>query len=520
MTTKTNAPESVPELDLPARHEPPQQPQPPSSGKPKKLRALIWFFFLLVVAGVAGYAVWQAGQPQTAQKGQGGGGGKGGGGRGAPLGPVPVVVQKVVRSSIPVYLNGLGNVNPFYTVTVKSRVDGQLMKVDFNEGDLVKENQVLLEIDPRPYQATLDMAEATLAHDQALLANAKVDLSRYQLLVKTDAIPSQQLDTQVALVAQYEGTIKQDLANIEAAKLNLVYSKITAPISGIVGLRLVDPGNVIHAADTTGMITITQVQPIAVLFTIPEDSLPQVVQKLRNGAHLAADAWNRDNSKKLASGTLVTLDNQIDNTTGTSKLKAVFENKDNSLFPQQFVNIRLLVDTLGNQLVVPNVAVQNGQQGTFVYVVDDHSRVHLKTVKVGVTTEASADILSGISEGDRVVIDGTDRLIEGAVVRVRKPGELENPPGYDPGAGGGRGRGKRGEGKGGDKTGPDGGGKATDNPQGEGRRAEHGAPPQVQGIGKGVFSGTGPGAGTGRGGGGFKGGDGGATQGRGRRGGN
>ena len=186
------------------------------------------------------------------------------------------------------------------------------------------------------------------------------------------------------------------------------------PITGVVGLRLVDPGNIVHAADTNGMIVITQLQPIAVLFTIPEDSLPQVTQKLRAGAHLPADAYNRDNSKKLASGTLMTLDNQIDNTTGTSKLKAVFDNKDNALFPQQFVNIRLLVDTLTNQLVVPNVAVQNGQQGTFVYVVDDDSKVHLKTVQVGITTETSADILSGLSDGDRVVVDGTDRLIEGA----------------------------------------------------------------------------------------------------------
>ena len=397
--------------------------------------------------------MWRAGQPNSTPRGQGGGGGGfgGGGGRGAPLGPVPVVVTKVARSSIPVYLNGLGNVTAFYTVTVKSRVDGQLMKVDFNEGDLVKEGQVLLEIDPRPYQVQLELAQATLAHDQALLANAKVDLDRYQLLVKTDAIPSQQLDTQKALVAQYEATIKQDQANIDNAKLELTYSKITAPITGVVGLRLVDPGNIVHASDANGMVVITQLQPIAVLFTIPEDSLPEVTQKLRAGAHLPADAYNRDNSKKLASGMLVTLDNQIDSTTGTSKLKAVFDNQDNSLFPQQFVNIRLLVDTLTNQLVVPNVAVQNGQQGTFVYVVDEDSRVHLKTVQVGITTAASTDILSGLSDGDQVVIDGTDRLIEGAVVRVRKAGELDNPPGYAPG-GGGNGRGGRG-GRGGFKKG-------------------------------------------------------------------
>jgi multidrug efflux system membrane fusion protein len=448
MTTSTKTPESLPE------HPGEQLPAPPKAGKPKK-RGLIWVVFLLIIAGVAGYAVYHAGDPSTAPKGGGGGGGFGGG-RGASVGPIPVVVTKVTRSSIPVYLNGLGNVSPYYTVTVKSRVDGQLMKVDFNEGDLVKEGQTLIEIDPRPFQIQVDMAEATRAHDQALLANAKVDLNRYQQLVKTNAIPTQQLDTQSALVAQYEATVKQDLANIENAKLQLVYSKVTAPITGVLGLRLVDPGNIVHASDSNGMVTITQLQPIAVLFTIPEDNLPQVTQKLRAGAHLPVDAYNRDNSKKLASGTLVTLDNQIDNTTGTSKLKAVFANTDNALFPQQFVNISVLVDTLPNQLVVPNVAVQNGQQGTFVYVVDDESKVHLKTVQVGITTATSADILAGISDGDRVVVDGTDRLIEGATVRVRKAGEMENPPGYDPGRAGGRG-GKKGGGKKGGKKGGGGG---------------------------------------------------------------
>jgi multidrug efflux system membrane fusion protein len=444
MTANTQSSEStVPEVLAPGQ----TGPTPPRSGKSKK-RGLIWIFFLLIIAGVAGYAVWRAGHPAAAPRGQGGGyggfgGGGRGGGRGAGLGPVPVVVTKVARSSIPVYLNGLGNVSAFYTVTVKSRVDGQLMKVDFNEGDLVKEGQTLIEIDPRPYQVQLDLAEATLARDQAILANAKVDLERYNLLTKTNSIPRQQLDTQVALVAQDEATVKQDLATIANAKLQLVYAKITAPITGVVGLRLVDPGNIVHAADTTGMVMITQLQPISVLFTIPEDSLPQVTRKLRAGAHLPAEAYNRDNSKKLASGMLVTLDNQIDSTTGTSKLKAVFDNRDSTLFPQQFVNIRLLVDTLTNQLVVPNVAVQNGQQGTFVYVVDEDSRVHLRTVQVGTTTAESSDILSGISDGDRVVIDGTDRLIEGAAVRVRKAGELENPAGYEGGAGG-AGRGGRG----------------------------------------------------------------------------
>ena len=447
MPTNTNQPEykTVPELDhqdVPAQH----LPAPPSSRKPKK-RGLIWVVFLLIVAGVAGYAVWRASHPVPVAGGAGGGGGRRGGGAGGQLGPVPVVVSKVARSSIPVYLNGLGNVTAFYTVTVKSRVDGQIMKVDFNEGDLVHEGQLLIEIDPRPYQVQLELAEGTLARDQAMLNNAKLDLQRYQTLLAQDAIPKQQLDTQTALVAQFEGNIKQDMANIDSAKLNLTYAKVTAPITGVVGLRQVDPGNIVLASDANGMIVITQLQPISVLFTIPEDNLPEVTQKLRAGAHLPVDAYNRDNSKKLASGTLTTLDNQIDSTTGTSKLKAVFNNTDNALFPQQFVNIRLLVETLGHQQTVPNVAVQNGQQGTFVYAVDEDSKVHLKPVQVGITTETSSQILGGLLDGDRVVVDGTDRLIEGARVRVRRAGELENPPGFDPTAGGGGGGKKGGKGK-------------------------------------------------------------------------
>ena len=462
MSTSTR-PTELPEMPAPG-HPGPASPGPRKSRK----GGLIWAVFLLAIAGVAGYAVWRAGQPVTTTKGKGGGGGGAPGGRGAATGPVPVVVTKVSRSSIPVIIPGLGNVSPYYTVTVKSRVDGQMMKVYFNEGELVHEGQDLIDLDPRPFQVQLELAEATQAHDQALLANAKVDQTRYQQLVKTDAIPSQQLDTQNALVAQYEATIKQDQAAIDNAKLQLVYCKIKAPITGVLGLRLVDPGNIVHASDQNGMITITQLQPIAVLFTIPEDYLPQVTGKLRAGVKLPVEAYNRDHSKKLATGTVLTLDNQIDNTTGTSKLKAVFDNKDNTLFPQQFVNIDLLVDTLSNQLVIPNVAVQNGQQGTFVYVVDDDSRVHLKTVQVGVTTATSDDIQSGISDGDRVVIDGTDRLVEGAVVRVRKPGEMDNPPGYDGGRGGRGGR--RGQGAGRSER----GGQSQDEPAGGAERGGRG----------------------------------------------
>jgi multidrug efflux system membrane fusion protein len=402
----------------------------------------LWFILLFVIACVAGYAVWRTSRPAAAERAQNGGTGQGSGrgGRGGALGPIPVVVSNAARSSIPVYLNGLGNVSAFYTVTVKSRVDGQLMKVDFNEGDTVTAGQIIIEIDPRPFQVQLELAQATLAHDQAVLNNAKVDLERYKMLRTTEAIPQQQLDTQVALVAQYEATIQQDAANIDNARLQLTYAKVTAPITGVAGLRLIDPGNIVHASDAAGMVVITQLQPISVLFTIPEDSLPEVMRQLRSGAHLTVEAYNRDNSRKLASGRLVTIDNQIDNTTGTSKLKAVFDNTDRALFPQQFVNIRLLVDTLSEQLVVPNVAVQNGQQGTFVYVVDDRSKVHLKPVQVGIAAGSSAQILGGISEGERVIVDGTDRLVEGAQVRVRKAGELDSPPDA---AGGRSGRGSR-----------------------------------------------------------------------------
>ncbi len=462
MTTNTT-PTDLKELPEFRRTAAPGHPEhQPRGGKPKR-RGIIWILFFLIIAGVTGYAVWRAGQPGAIpQQGQGGRGGgrKGGRGGGNSLGPVPVVTAKVQRADVPVYLSGLGNVAAFYTVTVKSRVDGQLMKVNFNEGDLVHEGQVLLEIDPRPYQVQLEMAQGTLAHDQALLDNARLDLERYKTLLEQDAVPKQQLDTQVALVAQYEGSIKQDQANVDSAKLNLIYAKVTAPITGRVGLRLVDPGNIVHASDANGMIIITQLQPIQVQFTIPEDSLPEVLKKLRAGAHLPVDAYNRDNSAKLASGEFQTVDNQIDNTTGTSKLKAVFANTDNSLFPQQFVNIRLLVDTLKQKLVVPVVAIQNGQQGTFVYTVDPAtSRVHLQTVQVGITGQDTAEIRAGLKEGDQVVIDGTDRLDENTEVRVRKPGETDA---IKSGGRGNRG-GKNGAGKNGAGKNP--GGKGAGSPQ-------------------------------------------------------
>ena len=427
MTTNTTPTDLKPLPDV-HRIDPGHSHDPKPSGGKK--RAFIWVFFLVIVAAVAGYAVWRAGQPgliPVQNNGRGGGPcGRGGGG-----GPLPVVVAKATKTAVPVYLNGLGNVTAFYTVSVQSRVAGQIMAVDFKEGQFVQQGQVLIEIDPRPYQVMLEQAEGTLAHDQALLANAKLDQDRYVKLLAQDAIPSQQLDTQKALVAQYEGNIKQDEANIDNARLQLTYSKVTAPITGVLGLRQVDPGNIVQGNSSQSMVVITQLQPISVLFTIPEDSLPQVEQQMRAGKTLTVEAWNRDNSQKLATGVFQTIDNQIDNTTGTSKLKAVFDNKNFELFPQQFVNIRLHVDTLQDQIVIPTVAVQQGQQGTFVYKIDENSRAHLQVVKIGVSDQTQTAISSGLEAGDQVAVDGADRLQDGAQVRIRRAGELEQEAAAD-----------------------------------------------------------------------------------------
>jgi multidrug efflux system membrane fusion protein len=424
-------------------------------GKPKR-RGLIWLVAFLVVAGVAAYAVYKAGQPGqiivTSGGAKGGSGGRGG--RGAGLGPVPVVVSKVRRSSVPVYDPALGNVTPYYTDTLKPLVSGQIMSINFQEGDLVKKDQVLFVIDPRPFQVALEQAQGQLARDQAQLKDALLDQSRYRDLIKTNAIPQQTLDTQDALVGQLQGTVKTDQANIDSANLNITYSKVTAHFDGRCGLRLVDPGNIVQA-NTTGLLVIEQVQPIAVDFTIPEDWLPPVLKKLRAGVKLPVEAWNRDNSLKLDTGYLLTLDNVIDNTTGTAKLKAVFENKNEELFPSQFVNIKLLVDTQQNQLVVPTVAVQHGQQGSFVYVVTDASRVQMRPVTTGITSdEIGTQILSGLEQGEQVVIDGTDRLQNNTQVRIRPTGGVGPDVGGRGGRGGGRG------GSGGGRAGREGRGQA------------------------------------------------------------
>jgi multidrug efflux system membrane fusion protein len=418
------------------------EPTHASSDKPRK-RGFIWLVFFALVAAVAGYAVYKAGQPgQIIQKG--GRGGSGGRGRRAGLGPTPVSVTKAKLGSMPVFRKGLGNVTAYYTVAVKSRVDGQLMSVNFQEGEMVRKGQIVAVVDPRPFEVQLHQAEGTLERDTALLNNARRDLERYQGLVKQNAVPQQQVDTQAAVVEQLEGTVKQDSAAVDNAHLQITYANVPAPITGRVGLRLVDPGNIVRASDSNGLLVITQIQPITVLFTLPERWLAEVNAKLIAGRKLLAEAWNADDSQKIADGYLLTIDNQIDATTGTSKMKAIFDNRDLALFPNQFVNIHLLVNTLCDQVIVPNVAVQSGQDGNFVYVVDEESKVHNRPVTTRLVLESETAIATGLKAGEQVVVDGTDRLVDGAVVRLRTAEDINGPGGGRGGRGGRGGSGSRG----------------------------------------------------------------------------
>jgi multidrug efflux system membrane fusion protein len=299
-------------------------------------------------------------------------------------------------------------------------VDGQIVKINFVEGQYVKEGDALIEIDPRPYQVQQEQAEGQLAKDQAQLRDAQVDYERYNLLFQEGVIPKQQLDTQQALVGTNEGAIKADQAAIDNAKLQVLYSHITAPISGRVGLRLVDIGNIVHATDTNGLVVITQLQPIAVIFTLPQDQLPQVMARMRQGSPMVVEAYDRDNTTKLATGKLLTIDNQIDTTTGTYKLKAVFDNSKNELFPNQFVNTHLLVDTKKNIVLVPATAILRGPQGTYVFTVAADNTVKFHTVTLAETTAGITGIISGLNAGDVVVTDGQDKLQDGSKVEMRK----------------------------------------------------------------------------------------------------
>lgn len=373
----------------------------------------------LVVAG--GWYTWSKGglTPAAAGSAPPKGGKKGG------SGVVPVVAVKAFKGNIGVYINGLGNVTPIYTDMVKSRVDGELMSVHFKEGDVVHKGDLLLEIDPRPYQVALEQAEGQLARDQAILANAKVDLDRYANLLKQNAVNEQQWATQKALVNQTEGVVKTDQGVIDADRLNLVYCHITAPITGRVGLRLVDPGNIVHASDTNPMLVITQVQPISAIFTVAEDDLGRILRKMAAGQHLAVDAYDRGGNTKIGVGALETVDNQIDPSTGTLRLRATFDNANGQLFPNQFVNLRLLLEEKTGVVLINNAVIQR-YRNVFVWVVKEDHTVVSQPVSLGVSEGDYTEVTSGLKAGDVVVMTGVDKLAEGTPVSVAMADEAAN----------------------------------------------------------------------------------------------
>jgi multidrug efflux system membrane fusion protein len=379
--------------------------------------------FVVVFVGlacllVAGAWIAYGRQAKTQQQAKTTGSGPGG----QPARPVPVVVAPVRTGDLSVYLTALGSVTPLNTVTVKSRVDGQLMKTHFTEGQVVHAGDVLAEIDPRPFQAQLTQAEGQLARDQANLANARLDLERYRRLAQQEMIARQQLDTQHMMVNQAEASIKMNTGQIDAIKLQLTYCRITAPITGRVGLRLVDPGNVVKASDTGGLVVITQLEPIALVFSVPEDNLQPILRRFRTGGKVPVDAFDREGRTKIATGTLVAIDNQIDPATGTVRLKASFGNTDGMLYPNQFVNARVLIDVLQDAMLAPAEAIQRGPQGAYVYVVKPDKIVQMRRVQLGPTEGAVVAVRTGVADSEALVVDGAEKVLDGARVEptVRK----------------------------------------------------------------------------------------------------
>lgn len=382
---------------------------PESAASPIRAKRPIGRIVLLLLA-VAGLVWWL-------RSGPGGAPAKGKAGR--PVRPVAVTVIAARLGDVPETLTGIGTVTPLKNITVRSRVDGQLLEVHFKEGQMVKAGDLLAQIDPRPFEAQRAQYQGQLAKDRALLANARLDLNRYQDLVKKDVLARQTLDTQRSLVSQYEGAIQTDQAQIETAKLQIEYSRITAPISGRVGLRQVDPGNMVRTTDQNGLLVITQIAPISVVFTLAEDNLPAVRERLAAGTKLSVAAYDRSMSRELAKGVLATTDNQIDTATGTVRLRALFDNTADTLFPNQFVNAVLTLDERRNVVLVPAMSVRRGPQGAFVYVVRDGKTVAARPVTTGPSHGTDTMIASGLAAGETVVVEGADRLRDGAAVAVR-----------------------------------------------------------------------------------------------------
>lgn len=405
-----------------ANQPPLRRPPPAAARKPLWRRLLAMAVALLVVGGLV-YWLQQRSTQRVPPP------------RFAVAGPMPVVAATAAKGNIDIVFNGLGTVVPLATVTVKTQISGQLTRIAFTEGQVVKKGDPLAEIDSRPYERQRDNAQGQLLKDQALLKNAQLDLARYRTLVAQDSIPRQQLDTQDSLVHQLEGTVKSDQALLDTASLNIEYCHIVAPVSGRVGLRQVDAGNYVQANDANGIVIITQTEPITAIFTLPEDNLPVVMRRLRAGATLEADAYDRSLRTKLAAGKLTTVDNQIDPTTGTVKLRAQFDNEDGSLFPNQFVNIRLIADVLTDATVVPTAAVQRGAPGTFVYLIKPDDTVAVRPIQLGPAEGERVAVASGLEPGDRVVTDGADKLRDGAKISLRDESGAP-PPAPTPGAAG------------------------------------------------------------------------------------
>ena len=388
---------------------------PSQVAKPRSRRRFVFIstLSLLLIAGI----VWwnrQASAPQQSN----------GGRNAAPMSIVPEVVGK---GDIGISINALGTVTSLATVTIRTQISGYLMKVDFKEGDEVKKGDLLAQIDTRPYEATLAQAKGQLARDEAMLKGAQVDLTRYQGLAAQNAVPHQTLDTQIALVAQDQGTVEADKAAVKSAEVNLQYYRILSPLDGRVGLRQVDQGNYVTPGDANGLVVITQLQPISVLFTVPEDNLQAISKRLQSGAVLPATAYDRSGATKLAEGTLQTFDSQIDQTTGTIKLRAQFSNDNRGLYPNQFVNIRLLLDTHKDVTTMSTAGIQRGVPGTFVYLINADNTVSVRPVQLGVTDGERVEVISGLAPGERIVIDGADKLRDGAKINVRSEADATPP---------------------------------------------------------------------------------------------